>query len=586
MSVNHVCQNCSQSFAIKPEDFDFYEKIKVPPPTWCPECRLVRRLTFRNERTLFRRTCDKCKKTTVSVYHPSSPYTIYCYDCFYSESWDALEYGVSYDFNKNFFEQFRELMLRVPKLARQVGPTLINSEYVNHCDTSKNCYLMFASVSNEDCMYGNHVSFSKNVIDGYRVFKSEFCYDCIDCENCYNLKFSQQCQDCYDSLFLYNCRGCASCFLCSNLIKKSYCIRNKQVGKEEYQTFLHSLKTVHRDIENIKEEFLLLKERTLQRAIEGFNNSNSVGNYLKNTKNCYHCFDLSEGEDCRFVVYGNKVKDAMDLYAAYPTTELCYESAAIGAPSYHCLFSYLPWQGSDIVYCINVFPGCHNCFGCTQIRNKEYCILNQQYSKAEYEALTPKIIEHMNVNPYTDQKGRLYRYGEFFPPEFSPFAYNETIAQEYFPLTKEEVGELRFLWRDPDVRDYNITKEPEMLPGSVFDVSETILNEIIGCLHKGLCNEQCTTAFKLNPQELKYYKENNLPIPHLCSNCRHYSRLKMRNPLKLYKRICMCVRTEKYQNVSTHFHGNNPCPNEFDTSYAPTRPEVIYCNECYQAEVM
>jgi hypothetical protein len=48
------CQNCNQSFLIEPDDFSFYEKIKVPAPTWCPECRMIRRMTWRNERSLFK----------------------------------------------------------------------------------------------------------------------------------------------------------------------------------------------------------------------------------------------------------------------------------------------------------------------------------------------------------------------------------------------------------------------------------------------------------------------------------------------------------------------------------------------------
>jgi hypothetical protein len=30
-------------------------------------------------------------------------------------------------------------------------------------------------------------------------------------------------------------------------------------------------------------------------------------------------------------------------------------------------------------------------------------------------------------------------WGEFFPHELSPFGYDETVAQEYFPMTEEEV---------------------------------------------------------------------------------------------------------------------------------------------------
>ena len=59
---NIICQNCKKDFVIEPEDFNFYEKIKVPPPTFCPECRLIRRFARRNEKALYHRVCEKCEK--------------------------------------------------------------------------------------------------------------------------------------------------------------------------------------------------------------------------------------------------------------------------------------------------------------------------------------------------------------------------------------------------------------------------------------------------------------------------------------------------------------------------------------------
>ena len=35
------CQNCKILFVIESEDFNFYEKIKVPPPTFCHDCKTV-----------------------------------------------------------------------------------------------------------------------------------------------------------------------------------------------------------------------------------------------------------------------------------------------------------------------------------------------------------------------------------------------------------------------------------------------------------------------------------------------------------------------------------------------------------------
>ena len=106
---------------------------------------------------------------------------------------------------------------------------------------------------------------------------------------------------------------------------------------------------------------------------------------------------------------------------------------------------------------------------------------------------------------------------------------------------------------------------------------EDIVGKVIECAHRGTCNEQCTEAFKIISSELQFYKKMNLPIPHLCPNCRHYQRLKKRNPLKLWHRICMCEK-------KNHTH-KGKCPVEFETSYAPERPEIIYCEQCYQQEV-
>jgi hypothetical protein len=585
------CQNCHQPFTIEPDDFVFYEKIQVPAPTFCPDCRTVRRMTFRNERTIYKRKCDLCGIEKVSVYAPFSPLIVYCYECFYKDTWDQFASGREYNFSKSFFEQYAELAKRAPKLGLQKSNDLVNTEYGNHVGGDKNCYLLFASVNNEDCMYCTYVSYSKGVVDALRVFKSESCFNSVDCEQCNNLKYSQQCQNSFDGYFLYNCRSCSNCFMCSNLIGKSYCVRNRQVTKEEYHETLKKERLGSRtSVDALREEFVQLREQSLQRAVEGVNHAGSSGNNLRNTKNCKLCFDLSQGEDCSYVIYGNDVKDTMDAYASYPKTELCYETVGAGAPAYNAKFSYLPWTGSDLTYCINAFSGCHNCFGCNQIHNAQYCILNKQYTKEGYEALVPKIIEQMKHMPYVDSKGREYRYGEYFPSELSPFAYNETIVQEYFPLTKEQALGRGYRWHDPDMKEYKITKKPEDLPDDIANVTDAILQEVIGCLHHGTCAHQCATAFKITSDELGFYRRTGSPLPQLCPNCRHYERLKQRNPLKLWHRMCQCAGAASengvYQNTGTHQHGAGKCSNEFETSYSPDRKEIVYCEQCYNAEVV
>lgn len=62
-----VCQNCQQSFTICPEDREFYQRINVPEPTFCPDCRQQRRLVWRNYFHLYLRKCNLCKKKLLAA---------------------------------------------------------------------------------------------------------------------------------------------------------------------------------------------------------------------------------------------------------------------------------------------------------------------------------------------------------------------------------------------------------------------------------------------------------------------------------------------------------------------------------------
>ena len=118
-----------------------------------------------------------------------------------------------------------------------------------------------------------------------------------------------------------------------------------------------------------------------------------------------------------------------------------------------------------MLYCDNCYS-CHHCFGCTQLKSKSYCIFNKQYSEAKYNELVPKLITHMQKSG---------EWGEFFPYDLSPFCYNETMAHEYFPLTKEEALERGFRWRERDEREYR--PATATLSDSINEVDESICNE-------------------------------------------------------------------------------------------------------------
>ena len=190
----------------------------------------------------------------------------------------------------------------------------------------------------------------------------------------------------------------------------------------------------------------------------------------------------------------------------------------------------------------------------------------------------------MNDMPYVDAKGRVYKYGEFLPPEMSPFGFNATQGQEYFPLTKEAASAQGFNWQDKEKKSYGVTKQTTDLPDSIGQIGDTIVEEVIQCEHheKGLhpwdCDSNCATAFKITLEELAFYRKMNLPLPRCCFHCRHFERIAWRNKPTLYARTCMCEKTN-------HNHAAK-CPVEFETTYAPERKEIIYCEQCYQQEIV
>ncbi|MDP3880713.1 MAG: hypothetical protein Q8Q32_00835, partial [bacterium] len=279
-------------------------------------------------------------------------------------------------------------------------------------------------------------------------------------------------------------------------------------------------------------------------------------------------------------------KDCYDFTHFGENSELIYESCMLGWHSRVRFSWFITIQGMEIDYSMGVI-GSKNMFGCVGMQKKQYCILNKQYSKEEYEALRNQIIKQMNDLPYVDKQGRVYKYGEFFPIEASPYAYNETTAQLYFPLEQTEIKNHGYTWRDPAERGYTITKKGSELSDS-FEFSDAVKNETVGCLHEGACGHGCSKAFRFVPAELAFYRQFKLPLPRLCSNCRHVSRVQMTNLPRLWKRACACggIKSGAYSNVGKHFHGEQKCPNEFETSYAPDRPEIVYCESCYNSEVV
>lgn len=550
-SETRLCQNCKGQFIVAPDDFIFYERVGVPPPRRCPVCRQQLRMAFRNFKTLYKRASDRSSNPMISMYGPDSPYRVYAHDEWWADDWDARSAGRPFDFGRPFFDQFRELLLAVPRFNLMS----IQSERCDYCNFalgSKNCYMVFGCVNDEECLYGHIVWESKDSVDNLYLHRSELCYECVDCVGSYRLRYCQECESCTDSIGLFDCRSATNCIGCVGLQQKSYHIFNEPVGKAAYEAFLVERPlTDPATIPFILAKLSELRERLPRRHFFGSHNNDVSGNHVYNARNVHDSFDIRGGENSRYAYTSRATKDCYDV-AFSPDIELSYQ--ALTAPKCNRIFFVHLSNGSSDAYYSDTCFNVRNVFGCAGLKGGEYLIFNKQYPKEEYGRLKENIVEHMR---------KTGEWGEFFPAELTPFSYNESIAHEYFPLSKSEAVEQGFRWSEniPRTKGQE-TVSNDALPREPQAYGDDLTRQILKC-------DRCGYNYRLIAQEIQFYKKLNLPLPRQCFNCRHERRMRSRNVRKLWAGACA------------------RCGAGFRTSYSPDEQRAyrVYCEACYQQEV-
>ncbi len=561
-----ICAQCSAEFPVYEEDRKFLDmlspvvggkKFPLPEPTLCPFCRQQKRFATRNERTLYRRTCDATGKQIISCFPQNSDFTIYDNKVWWSDFYDPLQYGRDFDFKKPFFEQFLEFRNSVPRFARIQQEPIENCDYANAIGHSKNCYLMSSTDTSEDCCYGMWVNFSRNCIDNYLLHACEYCYECVNCRNCNALKFSSDCTNCRDSSFVIDCIGCQDLFGCTSQRNKKHMIFNVQLTREAYAREMAKPEYDIRSssaTERHREKMISMKDGMIVKSFHGVQLENCSGDYLRNCKNTHHSFDCDDTEDMRYSAGINNGRNSMDHTHWGTRSELIYNSQACGYDVFHLICCFLCSGGCrELFYSDHCFHA-KNCFACSGLKSQEYCIMNKQYSQPEYEKMVSRIIEHMM---------KTGEWGEFFPVQNSPYAYNETIAQEYYPLSREEIIRRGWKWKEIEEQDFShISKKipAEKLPDSIENIPDDILNWAVECA-------ESKRLFKIQKPELDFYRKTGIAVPRLHPDIRHRNRFALRNPRVFYDRTCM------------------KCNADIETTYSPERRETVYCEKCYLGAV-
>jgi hypothetical protein len=125
--------------------------------------------------------------------------------------------------------------------------------------------------------------------------------------------------------------------------------------------------------------------------------------------------------------------------------------------------------------------------------------------------------------------------GKFIDSSISPFAYNETVAQDYFPLSKEEALAKGYARQDnnydPTIPEGVETLKGDQIPNDITTVTDDILKKVFICEVSG-------RPFRIIKPELEFYRKHGITLPHKHPDIRQQERQSVRSPRELHLRMC------------------------------------------------
>lgn len=292
-----------------------------------------------------------------------------------------------------FFKELNRIIASLPKSPTKV----VGSEECDFGDNlyyCKNLYSSFDSSNCTDSMYLYDSYMTATCIDCDYAVESELCYESVDPYKCFNCNYIEYCANLRDSMYCYSCTGGNDLFGCVNLQNKSFCIFNRQLTEEEYKIKVEKYKKLPAEkvlqmLEELKQKFPITQTNG------GHNENTEYGNYIHYDKNCYMCFDAAQDENCAYVYDTFYCKNTIDATYAGQNVDLSYEAVSSASifNSNYVVWSKSCTDSSYLISCFNV----KNSLGCVFLTNKEYCILNRQYSKEDYEKISSQILAELRT---------------------------------------------------------------------------------------------------------------------------------------------------------------------------------------------
>ncbi len=514
MPITRICRISWKEFTVTDQEITlleklspviWWEKFPIPLPTLSPEIRLERKLPYKNYLTLFKRQDRETGETLISSYPPDSEYTVYSQPRWWSENWDPLSYGREYDPSRSITDQIVQIWKTVPVPVPALDNAYLqseNSNYMNGCGPSKDCYLTSNSAYNEKCLYGWFIFKSENILDANYITECENCSYSQHLWKCYDVHSSWDTSSSSHSEYLYSCDGCQYILGWVWLKNQKYQILGNPCSSEDY-------KITRKKIENdpiFRKDFekKVLDHITsvwLERNILT-GSTDSTGDFCYDSRNALECYNIWDSEDVAYITDSFNTKDSAHISMWWDGTTLSYDCIDVGLNISNVYFSTACWEWSRYNFYSHKCNNCQYIFGCSWLRGKSYCIFNKEYSKEEWESTVATIIRQM-MDEWT--------WGEFLSPEYASFAYNESLGVYFSPMNREEAMGKWFRWSDrEEIPPKQITQiiPWSKLPDDIIKIPDDVLHWAIGCTKTG-------KLFQIQPLELEMHRKFSIPLPRI-----------------------------------------------------------------------
>ncbi len=292
-----------------------------------------------------------------------------------------------------FYKELQRILTLYPKTPPEIRDCE-NSDYGDYLAFCNNMFVSFDTSNSSDCIYVYDSYIAKNCIDCDFAVESDLCYEGVDPFKCFNSDYVEYSTSMRDSQYVANCINCHDMFGCVNLQNKSYCIFNRQLTESEYKQKIALYKKWPPE-----KVLALVEELKLRYPItqtnEAHNENSAYGNYSHYNKNCYMIFDGAHNENCAYLYDSHHNATSYDMTCSYQQNQVSYEIVD-GIKLFNCSFAVNSSNAYDSTFIFNC-NNVKNCIGCVALSNKQYCILNRQLTKEEYEKISARLFEELKA---------------------------------------------------------------------------------------------------------------------------------------------------------------------------------------------